>query len=142
MATSAESRPERPIHPLHAVLLASALPLFLGGFLSDLAYDSNYQIQWINFAAWLIAGAMVFTGLALLWALIDLIRPARRGGRALLYFLLLLATFILGLIDNFVHARDAYATMPTGLILSAIATVLTLLAVSVGFSTLRRGSAR
>jgi uncharacterized membrane protein len=142
VATSAESRPERPIHPLHAVLLASALPLFLGGFLSDLAYDSNYQIQWINFAAWLIAGAMVFTGLALLWALIDLIRPARRGGRALLYFLLLLATFILGLIDNFVHARDAYATMPTGLILSAIATVLTLLAVSVGFSTLRRGSAR
>ena len=142
MATSAESRPERPIHPLHALLLASALPLFLGGFLSDLAYDSNYQIQWINFAAWLIAGAMVFTGLALLWALIDLIRPARRGGRALLYFLLLLATFILGLIDNFVHARDAYATMPTGLILSAIATVLTLLAVSVGFSTLRRGSGR
>jgi uncharacterized membrane protein len=142
VATSAESRPERPIHPLHAVLLAGALPLFLGGLLSDLAYDSNYQIQWINFAAWLIAGAMVFTGLALLWALIDLIRPARRGGRALLYFLLLLATFILGLLDNFVHARDAYATMPAGLVLSAIVTVLTLLAVWVGFSTLRRGSAR
>ena len=142
MATRVEPRPIRAIHPLHAVLLAGALPLFLGGLLSDLAYDSTYQIQWINFAAWLIAGAMVFTALALVWALIDLIRGERRAGRPLLYFLLLLATFIVGLVDNFAHARDAYATMPAGLVLSAVVTLLALLAVWAGFSTLRAGAVR
>src|SRR3712207_1485727 len=65
------------IHPFHAVLLAATVPLFLGGLLSDLAYASSYQIQWSNFAAWLIAGGMVFTGFALLWAFVELLRAGR-----------------------------------------------------------------
>ena len=50
------------------MLLAFPLPLFIGALLSDWAYSATYQIQWINFASWLIAGALVFTGLALLWS--------------------------------------------------------------------------
>jgi uncharacterized membrane protein len=124
------------------MLLAAAMPLFLGGLLSDWAYASSYEIQWSNFAAWLIAGAMVFTGFALLWALIDLIRSDRRRGRPLVYFLVLLAAFVLGLINSFVHARDAWAVMPDGLILSAIVTLLAILATWVGFSSLRPGETR
>ena len=63
------------IHPLHAFLLISSVPLFLGGLLSDWAYSSSYEIQWTNFASWLIAGALVFAGFALLWAFIELLRP-------------------------------------------------------------------
>lgn len=133
---------DEPIHPLHAVLLASALPLFLGGLLSDWAYGSTYQIQWSNFAAWLIAGAMVFTGLSLLWGLIDLVRRGRRRGRTLVYFLVLLATFVLGLVNSFVHSRDAWGTMPDGLILSVIVTLLAGVAVWIGFSSLRFGTPR
>ena len=59
----------RPIHPLHAILLAFPLPLFLGALLSDIAYDATYQVQWTNFASWLIAGALLVGGLALLWAM-------------------------------------------------------------------------
>ncbi|QQP87805.1 hypothetical protein IGS68_17165 [Skermanella sp. TT6] len=139
MAVAYDERPGRAIQPFHAVLLAATIPLFLGGLLSDIAYTSTYQIQWSNFASWLIAGGVAFTGFALLWAFIDLIRADRRRGRPLIYFLLLLAAFGLGLINSFVHARDAWATMPEGLVLSAIVTVLAILATWLGFSSLRVG---
>jgi uncharacterized membrane protein len=123
------------------VLLTCSFPLFLGGLFADIGYASTYQIQWINFAAWLIAGAMVFTGLALAWALLEAFRDSFRAKRSLIAFLLLAAIFILGLLNSFMHARDAWATMPSGLILSVIVTVLT--AAALWFSVLAptRGAA-
>jgi len=142
VAASAETRAAVPIHPLHAVLLASAPPLFLGGLLSDLAYSSSFHVQWSNFAAWLIAGAMVFTGLALLWSLVALLRARPRRGWPLTSFVLLAAAFGLGAINCLVHARDAFGTMPEGLILSAIVTLLALAATWIGFASLRRGETK
>lgn len=131
------------IHPVHAVLLASILPLFLGALLSDVAYGSTYQIQWTNLASWLIAGGLIFAGLALVWALIDLLRADRRGsGRPLLYFFLLLGTFVVGFFNALIHAKDAWAMMPEGLILSAIVAMLAVVTVLIGFSTLRGGANR
>ena len=139
MAASAARLPAGTIHPLHAVLLASTLPLFLGGLLGDLRYAGTAEPQWSNFAAWLIAGAMVFTGFALLWSLVALSRTGRIGGWPAACSGLLLVTFVLGLINSFVHARDAWGIMPAAPILSAVVTVLAAAAVWVGFSTLRRG---
>lgn len=128
----------RTLHPLHAVLLAGTVPLSLGVLLSDVAYVSSYEIQWKNFASWLIVGALVFGGFALLWALIGLLRAGLRGMRpTLYYFLLLLAMWVLGIINAFVHAKDAWASMPEGLILSAIVAALAIAATGLGFSTLR-----
>lgn len=121
--------------PLHATLLAGTVPLFLGGLLSDIAYYQSHQIQWSNFASWLIAGAMVFCGLALVCALVNLLRTPRRAGRPTLYLLLLLATFVLGLVNNFQHAKDAWAVMPAGLVLSIVVTVLACAATWVGLTT-------
>ncbi|MGE8305230.1 MAG: DUF2231 domain-containing protein [Pseudomonas kermanshahensis] len=121
------------------MLLAGGVPLFLGALLSDIAYFNSYQIQWSNFAAWLIAGGLVFCGLALLFALVNLIRAERKGGRATLYFLLLLATWVLGLINAFEHAKDAWAVMPSGLVLSVIVTALATAAAWTGLSNLRSG---
>lgn len=136
------SRTSWTIHPLHAALLAANVPLYLGAFLSDHAYSRSYQIQWSNFAAWLIAGAMVFTGMALLWALVDLVRKGRRRGRPLLYLLLLAAIFLLGLLNSFIHTRDAWGVMPEGLILSALLAVLAIAATWIGFSSLRTEGSR
>lgn len=119
---------------MHAVIAISALPLFVGALLSDWAYSNSFQIQWINFASWLLAGALVLAGVALLCALVDVLR--RRGH--VVYLLLLLATFVLGFINALVHARDAWATMPTGLVLSAVVAVLAAAASVVGLSMLRR----
>lgn len=135
LPTYPDSRPG----PLHATLLAGSVPLFLGALLSDIAYALTLQIQWANFASWLIAGALVFCGLALLFALVNLLRATHKAGQPVVYVLLLLVTWVLGLIDAFQHAKDAYAMMPAGLVLSAIVTVLAILATWTG---LRTGGAR
>jgi uncharacterized membrane protein len=125
--------------PLHAVLLAGSVPLFLGALLNDIAYYKTYQIQWSNFASWLIAGGLLFCGLALLFALVNLIRAERKAGRPVVYFLLLLVTWVLGLINAFEHAKDAWAIMPQGLVLSVAVTVLACAAAWVGLTNLRSG---
>lgn len=127
------------LHPLHAILLAGALPLFMGALLADLAYGASYQVQWTNFASWLIAGALVFAGFALLWAVIGLLRSRGRGRMGLLYVLLLFATFVFGFIDALVHAKDAFAKMPGAVILSLVVTVLAAAATWIGFFRLRVG---
>lgn len=142
MAVTDERTHQRTLHPLHAVLLAGTIPLFLGATLSDFAYSSTYEIQWTNFASWLIVGGLVFGGLALAWAIVDLFRPGHRGGRALIYFLLLLVTWSLGFINALIHAKDAWAAMPMGLILSVIVTLMACAATWLGFARLRMGGAK
>lgn len=128
------------LHPLHAVLLAGMLPLFLGALLSDIAYSQSYEVQWTNFASWLIAGALVFCGFALLWAIVDLLRVDRRGQRSWLYVALLLGTFVLGFVGALIHAKDAWASMPGGLIVSVIVTLLAAAAVWIGIAGVRAGT--
>ena len=136
MSTIATPSPAYRYPPgtLHTILLAGTVPLFLGALLSDIAYYQSYQIQWSNFASWLIAGAELFCGLALLFALLNLIRARQKGGQPLVYFLLLLATFVLGLVNAFQHAKDAWAVMPAGLVLSGIVFLLSCLAAWVGLN--------
>lgn len=110
---------------MHAILTASTFPLFLGALLSDWAYSSSYHVQWTNFASWLILGGLVFAGLALTWALVGMFwAQGRRRGDALLFLLLILATFVAGLFNMLVHAKDAWAAMPAGIILSIIVLAL------------------
>lgn len=122
------------------MLLAFPLPLFLGALLSDWAYSASYQVQWTNFASWLIAGALVFTGLALLWSIINALRADLPGGRSgWLLVALLAATFVIGFINALVHAKDAWAAMPAGLILSVIVLLLAVASAWAGFSSTRAG---
>lgn len=129
----------QPLHPIHGVLLAGTIPLFLGALLSDIAYGSSQEVQWSNFSSWLIAGALIFTGLALLCSLGGLFRRNRVRRPAVTYSLLLLATWVFGFLNALVHARDAWAIMPAGLILSAIVAILALLATGFGFCAQRTG---
>ncbi len=133
----------KPLHPLHAILLAFPLPLFTGALISDLAYRSSFHIQWANFSSWLIAGGLLVGGFAVLWALINLFRrePASKG-RLALYFIVLLAMWGSGLINALVHAKDAWATMPEGLYLSAITALLALVAAWMGYSGFRTGEVK
>lgn len=144
MAIGAIDRPySRALHPLHAVLLASAFALFLAALISDLAYATTYQIQWKNFASWLIAGALVFGGVCVAWAVIDLLRAdVRRKRRWVIYFLLVAAMWVLGFVDALVHAEDAWSGMPGGAILSGIVVMLALAAIWTGFSSYRATGGR
>lgn len=142
MTTSTQLAYRHRPGPLHAIFLAGTVPLFLGALLSDIAYSKSYQIQWSNFAAWLITGGLLFCGLALVFALINLVRAEHKGGRPVVYFLLLLVTWVLGLVNAFEHAKDAWAVMPTGLVLSVIVTALALVTAWIGLSNLRSGGVR
>lgn len=134
-----EERYSHLIHPLHAVFLAGALALFLGALLSDVAYASSYQIQWQNFASWLIAGGLIFAGIALVFTIVDLCRAHRRVAGIVIYGLILLATWVIGFFNALLHARDAWASMPAGLVMSVIVVLLAGIATWFGFCTPRCG---
>lgn len=139
MAQTLAYRYSQAIHPLHAVLLAGCVPLFLGALLSDLAYARTYEIQWSNFASWLIVGGLVFAGVALVLAIVDLARPRRHASGLGRYVIVLLATWVVGFFNALMHARDAWAAMPTGLVLSIVGFVLAFIATWLGFANSRRG---
>jgi len=131
-----------PLHPLHAFVLAGIVPLFIGVLLNDYAYWSSYELQWKNFASWMLIGALVFNGLAWLGSIVSLVRADKRMGAPVAYFLLLLATFMLGVINSFIHAKDVWASMPAGLILSVITVILACVATWIGLASWRIGGAR
>jgi uncharacterized membrane protein len=131
----------RTLHPLHVVLLAGTVPLFLGVLLTDIAYFNTYEVQWKNFSSWLLVGGLTFCGLAALATLIGMIRADGRTRQWVVYLLLLLGAFVLGLINEFVHAGDAWASMPLGLVLSVLAAVLVFAATWLGLFNSRRAEA-
>lgn len=125
--------PVWPVHPAAALLLAGALPLFLGALFSTWAYARTMVIQWLNFAAWLNAGALLWSGLALLAGVIALFGAGTAQRRAALLPLLLLAvTWVVGFVNALIYARDGWGAMPLGLILSAVVAVLALVTVWAG----------
>ncbi|QIK95318.1 hypothetical protein G7076_01405 [Sphingomonas sp. HDW15A] len=126
-----ESPPSATLNPLFSILVGGLFPLTAGTMLGDWAYSTTYQIQWLNFADWLIAGSLVFAVPALLWALLGLLL---RRGPGKLFVLLLAATVVVNFLNALTHARDAYATMPAGLILSVIGSILALASSWLGFS--------
>jgi uncharacterized membrane protein len=135
--TTFDARVDRraPLHPLRALLLAGAVPLFLGVLLSDIAYANSDEVQWKNFASWLNAGALVFSGLALLWSVFALIGPDRRQRRSFLSGVLLLAGWLFGFLNSLVHAKDAGATLPEGLVLAVLVLALVAAASWLGLDT-------
>jgi uncharacterized membrane protein len=122
----------------HAAVLAGALTLFFGALLADYAYWASYEIQWSNFASWLLIGAMVLTTVAVICEIFALVR----GGRSVIHIIVLVATWLVGFFDALYHGRDAWAIMPTALVLSVIVVVLAFVATWIGFASLRAGGAR
>jgi uncharacterized membrane protein len=141
MVATPERRHGPPVHPLHVLLLGGMVTLFLGALLNDIAYAYTYEIQWSNFAAWLIVGGLVVSGIALVFALVGL-APSRRRPYSVLHALLLVATWIAALFNALMHARDAWAVMPGGLVLSAVALVIACLATCAGCCAPRDGGVR
>lgn len=139
MLVTAEHTYSRTIHPLHAVLLAGSTVLFLGAALNDVAYATTYEIQWNNFASWFIVGGLLLSGLALLFTGVDISRTKRRASGLFAYATVLLATWVAALFNALIHARDAWASMPAGLVLSVIVFILASTATWFGFNNSRIG---
>ena len=126
-------------NPLHGLLLSFPVALFPAALVTDIAYLRTEQIQWTNFSAWLIAGAMVFTGLVLAWAVVSLVIGLRGGDRLrrMVYAGVLAGLFVVGLINAFQHSRDGWSSVGTfGLLMSIISAILAVAAGVIAHSSL------
>ena len=135
MAVLASSGTSNSIHPIHAIFLAFVFPLFFGTLVADIAYWRTAESQWSNFAQWLNAGGLLMGGFALLAALVSLLLRRKGASRGpLVYFLILFACLIVGLVDAFIHSQDAWAIMPEALWWSGTAALFALIASWFGYS--------
>lgn len=131
-----QSRNISLVHPAHALLLAFPIAMFTGALIADITYLNSAQIQWTNFAAWLITGALLFGAPVLLWAAISLF-SRRRSFRpaAGIYLLLLVIMWSCGLMNAFNHSRDGWSSVGSlGLILSIVSTLTALFAGWIAYS--------
>ena len=115
-------------NPIHAILLAFPVALYPAALLSDITYLNTAVIQWTNFSSWLIAGADVFAGLVLAWALVSqFLGRARQRGLA--YVIVVALMFVAGVLNAFQHARAGWSSVGTfGLVLSILCTILAFVA--------------
>lgn len=124
---------------LHRLLLAFPTALFPAAVVTDVAYLRTAQMQWSNFSAWLITGAMVFGGVVLVWSLVELALAFRTARRLLhlIYAGLLAAMCLLGLVNAFKHSQDAWSSVETfGLVLSILCALLALAAAALAYTGL------
>ena len=118
-------------NPVHAILLGFPIALFSSALVTDIVYLRTAELQWTNFSAWLISGALVFGGLVLAWALISLLLNLRGPGRqrSLIYVCVLAIMWILGFVNALKHSQDGWSSVGVfGLVLSILCTLLALAA--------------
>lgn len=145
MATAFPSRAVGRAYPVHGVLSAYPLALFSAALVTDITYARTAQMMWADFSIWLITGGLAMGGLALVAGLVDALRhrgrarPRGSWGHAIGTLVML----ALALVNAFIHSRDAWTSVvPTGLVLSAIVTVLALATSWQGFSLQAREGTR
>lgn len=118
-------------HPLYSILLPVPIVCFIGALVTDLVYTNAPDMMWLDFSSWLILAGLIAGGVAGVLLIIEFVRADRvdRRGPLGFHFILALAAWVVEVFNAFVHARDGYtAVVPTGLTLSIVAVVLSLLA--------------
>jgi uncharacterized membrane protein len=128
-------------HPIHGILSAYPLALFSGALVADIAYVNSANMQWANFAVWMIAGGCAMGVLAAIAGIVDALVFRRRHRHRVrtaadwIHSVGTLAMLALGIINGFIHSRDGWTSVvPSGLILSIIVTVLALITSWVGYT--------
>ena len=113
---------------LHGRLVPLAAALLTGAFATDVLYLMTVSGQWETFSVWLLTAGLLVTAVAALALGVDAVdgrTPQIAWGR----FALFAAAGVLSIVNAFVHSRDGYtAVAPTGVVLSAVTTVLLLVA--------------
>lgn len=124
-----------PAAPTNASRFATALfdllnpipyGLFVGTLVFDLTYAMTRNVFWGKGAAWLVTTALFF---AIIPRVINLCHVWIFSRRTVprvkkLDFWLNLLGIIAAIVNAFVHSRDAYAMVPTNVVLSAITVLL------------------
>lgn len=116
-------------HPIHPMLVPFPIVCYVGALAADIAYAGTAEMQWSNFAAWLLAFGVIFTVLAAIAGGIDFLadRRIRALRPAWIHVVGNVAVLILAIFNSFVHSHDAWTSVvPTGLVLSVIIVLILL----------------
>jgi uncharacterized membrane protein len=119
---------------LHRGFIGAGAVLLIAAFITDYTYYTTALWQWANFSAWLITAGLIVTLVAVLLLLIDF-ATGRAGRLNTGSFILVAAAALLSLVNAFVHSRDAWTSVvPQGILLSAVSTLLLVIAGARGWS--------
>jgi uncharacterized membrane protein len=119
---------------LHRGFIGAGAVLLIAAFGTDTIYYATALWQWANFSAWLITVGLIVMLLAALLLLIDF-ATGRAGRLNTASFILVSAAALLSLVNAFVHSRDAWTSVvPQGILLSAVSTILLVIADARGWS--------
>lgn len=102
------------------------LGFFVAAWIFDIIYLNSFVVEWTHAASWLIAIGLVIAIIPRLIALIYLFRGSSRAEKV--HFWLTLLAIALAIVNAFVHSRDAYAVVPSGVTLSTLVVALMLVA--------------
>jgi uncharacterized membrane protein len=126
MASGYTSMSHRSAFAVYGLLNPVPFGMFVAALVFDITYFRTGEVLWNKAAAWLIPLALIFAiiprfiNLGVVWAS----RRAVATGIDKLDFWLNLVAIIAAIFNAFVHSRDAYASMPTGVWLSAVTVAL------------------
>jgi len=119
---------------LHRGFIGAGAVLLIAAFGTDYMYYVTALWQWANFSAWLITVGLIVMLVAAILLLIDF-ATGRAGRLNTGSFVVVTAGALLSLINAFVHSRDAWTSVvPQGILLSAVSTILLLIAGARGWS--------
>ncbi len=120
--------PHRSIaaNAIYGLLNPIPFGFFVAGLIFDVVYARSGNVLWDKSAAWLIAIGLVFAVIPRLFNLIQVwgtsLHSVPRSEKFDFWFNLL--AIAAAIINSFVHSRDAYAVVPTGILLSACTVLL------------------
>lgn len=124
------SGPSRATLALYELFNPLPTGFFVAAWIFDILYIKTFQIMWTDAASWLIAIGLLITIIPRLIHLVQVFvtQRHRTSGAEKLHFWLWLVAIVLAIFNAFVHSRDAYAVVPSGVILSTAVVILLLIA--------------
>lgn len=121
---------KRFVMALYVILDPLPFGLFFAGMIFDIVYVNSFNPLWIKGAAWLILLGLLMSIIPRLLMLAFLLRSPTFNLNSLISYAIYAFGIILSLWNSFIHARDAYGSMPSGLILSVCSVIAVAVAVS------------
>ena len=99
---------------------------FVAALIFDIIYSETAVMLWDKSAAWLIVFGLLFAVVPRLVNLTQVWITSRRTATRTdkLDFWLNLLAIVVAIVNAFVHSRDAFAVVPTGLVLSVCTVIL------------------
>jgi uncharacterized membrane protein len=126
MSLRSESRRSVVAESIYGLLNPIPFGCFVAALIFDVIYSETAVMLWDKGAAWLIVFGLLFAVVPRLVNLMQVWVTSRRTATRTdkLDFWLNLLAIVVAIVNAFVHSRDAYAVVPTGLWLSVCTVIL------------------